>query len=559
MTTNASSKPSLSELEELYRSGGTMPPGRPSVAWLSRRSEIDAERVSALKAALMAAAELNDAANTAAAVAARAADAAAAEASRLAAANAAAQELARAEMQKDIWAAENQAEADRVAKAAAAEADRAAEAAGRAAVERAARAEAAGRADAEQAARAAAAEAARAAEEAAAQADAAGTFLTFGMALQKAAEKAKQLLLVKQNLDARIAAYKRKRDEVLAALAALAAWEPPVAVAVAGLSDPVAPAGAKKGAVSESYLLTHTNVMADSPFLGEAAFASAAETAAGCGAGAEAFGDESDDAVDEETSSDEDYQPSAARCGAGAEPFGDESDDAVDEETSSDEDYQLSSDDEPVGKRQQRSALPFHSPPTKPPGGLKRSRTVWTSATPPNQPSPESAATARPWSTTPPPPKTLAPGNDEVMFLGAHLPLEERFNISKSALEDLASLQRKRKLQAPPYQIVLELPPELSAQRKAITQARSMLFVELAKSHPLSQEALLFARDGPGPDGALQRTLQLVEPFLLEAGHVAGCGGWGLCTLANVTVARGRVLAIYWCVHAARSVLPTLT
>jgi hypothetical protein len=138
------------------------------------------------------------------------------------------------------------------------------------------------------------------------------------------------------------------------------------------------------------------------------------------------------------------------------------------------------------------------------------------------------------------------------MFLGAHLPLEERFNISKSALEDLASLQRKRKLQAPPYQIVLELPPELSAQRKAITQARSMLFVELAKSHPLSQEALLFARDGPGPDGALQRTLQLVEPFLLEAGHVAGCGGWGLCTLANVTVARGRVLAIYWCVHAAR-------
>ena len=556
MTTNASSKPSLSELEELYRSGGTMPPGRPSVAWLSRRSEIDAERVSALKAALMAAAELNGAANTAAAVAARAADAAAAEASRLAAANAAAQELARAEKQKDIWAAENQAEADRVAKAAAAEADRVAEAAGRAAVERAARAEAAGRADAEQAARAAAAEAARAAEEAAAQADAAGTFLTFGMALQKAAEKAKQLLLVKQNLDARIAAYKRKRDEVLAALAAL---EPPVAVAVAGLSDPVAPAGAKKGAVSESYLLTHTNVMADSPFLGEAAFASAAETAAGCGAGAEAFGDESDDAVDEETSSDEDYQPSAARCGAGAEPFGDESDDAVDEETSSDEDYQLSSDDEPVGKRQQRSALPFHSPPTKPPGGLKRSRTVWTSATPPNQPSPESAATARPWSTTPPPPKTLAPGNEEVMFLGAHLPLEERFNISKSALEDLASLQRKRKLQAPPYQIVLELPPELSAQRKAITQARSMLFVELAKSHPLSQEALLFARDGPGPDGALQRTLQLVEPFLLEAGHVAGCGGWGLCTLANVTVARGRVLAIYWCVHAARSVLPTLT
>ena len=41
------SKPSLSELEELYRAGATMPKGRPSAAWLSRREEIDAEKAKA--------------------------------------------------------------------------------------------------------------------------------------------------------------------------------------------------------------------------------------------------------------------------------------------------------------------------------------------------------------------------------------------------------------------------------------------------------------------------------------------------------------------------------
>ena len=45
-TTNTS-KPSLSELEELYRAGATMPKGRPSAAWLSRREEIDAEKAKA--------------------------------------------------------------------------------------------------------------------------------------------------------------------------------------------------------------------------------------------------------------------------------------------------------------------------------------------------------------------------------------------------------------------------------------------------------------------------------------------------------------------------------
>jgi hypothetical protein len=57
--------------------------------------------------------------------------------------------------------------------------------------------------------------------------------------------------------------------------------------------------------------------------------------------------------------------------------------------------------------------------------------------------------------------------------LGAYPDLQERFSISKHAMKQLASLQRK--LQAPPCQIVLELPHELSALRKAIIQARIML------------------------------------------------------------------------------------
>ena len=69
------------------------------------------------------------------------------------------------------------------------------------------------------------------------------------------------------------------------------------------------------------------------------------------------------------------------------------------------------------------------------------------------------------------------------MFLGAHLPLEERFNISEPALEKLKGLQRKRKrkLQAPPGQIVLKVPPELSALREAITKARSVLRATLSR------------------------------------------------------------------------------
>jgi len=170
-------------------------------------------------------------------------------------------------------------------------------------------------------------------------------------------------------------------------------------------------------------------------------------------------------------------EAAAAEGGAGAEPSGDESDDALDEQPSSDKaahaEITL-----PVSKRQRLSASPFPSPPTVPPGA-KRSRTGCTSATPPTR------ATARPRSTTPPPPRLDAQWldvsltvdtpalSDEPVFVGAHPALQELFSISKLALEHLASLQRK--LQAPPGEIVLELPPELSALHKAITQARSML------------------------------------------------------------------------------------
>ena len=37
-------KPTLEELEKLYREGKTLPAGRPSDAWTSRRKEIDAEK-----------------------------------------------------------------------------------------------------------------------------------------------------------------------------------------------------------------------------------------------------------------------------------------------------------------------------------------------------------------------------------------------------------------------------------------------------------------------------------------------------------------------------------